>query len=74
MEISLLELGYFTERDCKKLESILNHKTFMDLIVSHSNYAGNCSLIIKTDYDAPEEDIIRTFMFVALNELARLVR
>ena len=71
MEIPLTELGYFTERDCKRLKSILDHQSYMDFTLGYSNYAGNCNLVLKSDYDAPEDEIVEMFVYVALFELAR---
>lgn len=73
-EYSLAELGYFSETECKNLKRILEDKTFMHFHIAWSNYAGNCTLIIKTDYEDSEDAIKNFFLGFALSELARVRR
>lgn len=49
----------------KKMEG----KTFMNFEVAYSNFAGNCTLIIKTDYEAEPQKIKNFFLYFALNQL-----
>lgn len=71
MEYSFDELGYFSENECIELKNKLNHKSFMDFTVGWSNYAGNCTLIVRTDYEGSESEIKNFFLSMALSELAR---
>ena len=57
---SLTELGYFTERQADKIVELTNGATIMKFKVGYSNIAGNCTIVISTDYDSPEYEI-RTF-------------
>ena len=65
------ELGYFTERDIQRLAARLNGKTFMRFQMDCANCAGNCTLIVKTDYDAQADEIKQFFLSFALRELAK---
>lgn len=57
MEIYLgNELGNLCVDDCKSIKTIMDDATFYKFKVSWSNYAGNCQLIVKTDYPAGNED------------------
>ncbi len=71
MEYPLSELGYFTEDECKTIIKKLDGKTYMKFHISYSNYAGNCILVIKTDYKESPEEIKNFFMWLALAELAK---
>ena len=72
MEYRLHELGYFTDTACQRIKEKLEGKTYMHFQIGWSNWANvNCVLIIKTDYDATPEEIKNTFIWLALNELAR---
>ena len=69
-EYAFTELGYFTEQTCEKIKKVMDDKTFMNFRVSWSNYAGNCTLIICTDYEDTEENIKSFFLHVALAHIA----
>ena len=57
MEIYLgNELGNLCVDDCKSIKAIMDDATFYKFKVSWSNYAGNCQLIVSTDYPAESED------------------
>ena len=56
----LTELGYLTEKQAEKITRLTDNSTYMNIRVFWSGDAGNCTLCIMTDYDAPEEEI-RTF-------------
>jgi len=71
MEYPLTNLGYFTERECRSLKHKLDGKTFMNFEIGWSNYAGNCTLVLKTDYQDSEEHIVNFFLGFVLSELAR---
>ncbi len=65
------ELGYFTEKECENIKNALDGKTYMHFSIKWLNCAGNCILIVRTDYeDTTEENIKRFFLHVALSELA----
>lgn len=69
------ELGYFAERDCKAFKNALEGSTFMNFHISWSNWAGNCTLIVRTDYEETTEDDMKNFfLFAALNKLSDLQR
>lgn len=72
-EYCLDELGYFLESECENIAKALNGKTYMDFEVTWSNWAGNCTLIVATDYDGTEEEIKRKFIRCAFSELARIL-
>lgn len=65
------ELGYFTDSEIKGIAERMNGKSSMHFEVGSSNYAGNHTLIVRTDYDDTEEEIKRFFLHVAMSELAR---
>ena len=69
-EYAFTELGYFTEQTCEKIKKVMDDKTFMNFRVSWSNHAGNCTLIICTDYEDTEENIKSFFLHVALAHIA----
>jgi len=64
------ELGYFTAGDIHRIAAKLNGKTFMRFKVGYSSCAGNCTLIVYTDYEAPEAEIKAMFLHAALETLA----
>ena len=70
-EYIFTELGYFTEKECENIKNALDGKTYMNFSITWSNCAGNCTLIVRTDYEDTEENIKRFFFHVALSELAR---
>ena len=70
-EYIFTELGYFTKKECENIKNALDGKTYMNFSITWSNYAGNCTLIVRTDYEDTEENIKRFFFHVALTELAR---
>lgn len=63
------ELGYFTKSSCEKIKKKMQGKTYMNFDVGYSNFAGNCTLIIKTDYEAEPKKIKNFFLYCALNQL-----
>lgn len=68
------ELGYFTPSTVEKIKEIMNGKTFMNFKVSYSSYAGNCTLIVKTDYDDTEEHIKNFFLSALIENMAMAIR
>lgn len=73
-EYTFSELGYFTKSECENIKAAIDGKTYMRFQVGYSNFAGNYTLIIKTDYDETEEEIKNTFLHCCLSALARAVR
>lgn len=65
-EYTFEELGFFTEKQIKKIKEKMEGKTFMNFKVLCSNYAGNCILIIATDYKASKTKIKNFFLNAAL--------
>ncbi len=63
------ELGYFSQRECEKIREKLQGKTFMRFGVGWVNQAGNCNLVISTDYDAPESEVKEMFLHAALSAI-----
>lgn len=72
MEIYLgNDLGNFVEKDCQSIKKLMDGKSYYKFEVSWSNFAGNCQLIVKTDYpNASEEDVKRMFLHVLTSEVA----
>lgn len=70
-EYTFTELGYFTENIIDGIKKAMQGKTFMNFEITSSNYAGNCILIIKTDYEASESKIKEMFLSAALYELSK---
>lgn len=76
-EYYFTELGYFFESELKEIKEIMEDKTFMRFKISWSNSAGNCILIIKTDYydkdisyEENEKDIKEFFLHCMISALA----
>jgi len=73
-EYSFPELGYFTASSIEGIKKAMHGKTYMNFDIKASNYAGNYTLIVRTDYDASEEEIKGMFLGVALEQLAKAYR
>ena len=77
MEIYLGDdLGNLSEMDCQSIKSIMDGETYYNFNVSWSNYAGNCQLIISTDYPdkVDEEQVKNTFMHAYFSKTAYISR
>lgn len=70
-EYVFTELGFFTKDSCERIKAAMDGRTFMNFKVEYSNCAGNCTLIICTDYEDTEENIKNFFLHCALESLAR---
>ena len=68
-EYVFTELGYFTETTCKNIKAALEGTTFMSFKISWSNRAGNCTLIVATDYEDTEQEIKNFFLACALQHI-----
>ena len=71
-EYVFTELGYFTKSECEAIKKAMDGKTYMNFKVSFSNCAGNCTLIVKTDYEDTESEIKNFFIACALSEILRI--
>ena len=70
-EIDMSELGYFSAGTIHRIAAKLDGKTYMHFKVGYCNNAGNCTLIILTDYDkTTEPEIKRFFLHAVLEALA----
>lgn len=65
------ELGYFLESECQAIKDALQGKTYMNFDISWSNQAGNCTLIVSTDYEDEPQEIKNFFLNCALSEIYR---
>lgn len=69
------ELGFFTETTCKTLEKVLDGKSFFGFQVKHSSYAGNCTLIVRSELnDYNNEEMGKMFLHCSVEELAHMAR
>ena len=73
-EYAFPELGYFSAGEIHQLAGVMDGHTYMRFKVGYCNYAGNCTLVIYTDYESPEEDIKGFFLGCALSALLRIAR
>lgn len=70
-EYTFAELGYFTDSQINGIKKAMQGKTFMNFDIASANNAGNRTLIVKTDYEADEQEIKNFFLGVALDMLAK---
>ena len=67
------EFGNLVQQDCVAIKEIMDGESYYRFNVSWSNYAGNCRLIVKTDYpEANEDEIRKMFLHVLACKTARL--
>lgn len=65
------ELGNLCEQDCKSIKRVMEGATYYNFEISWSNYAGNCQLIVKTDYpEANEAEVKRMFVSAFFSTMA----
>jgi hypothetical protein len=69
-EYIFTELGYFTEGECEVIKKNLQGKTYMNFDIAWSKCGGNCTLIVKTDYEDTESEIKNFFLGFALRYFA----
>ena len=76
MEIYLgNEFGNLAQQDCAAIKEMMDGESYYRFNVSWSNYAGNCRLIVKTDYPEPREEEVKTmFLHVLACKTAGLHR
>ena len=70
MKQYVFENCYFTENVCLKVKEKLEGKTYMHFHITWSNCAGNCTLIIETDYKDTPRRIKDFFLYCAISYLA----
>lgn len=68
------ELGYFLESELQAIKDALQGKTYMKFDISWSNQAGNCILVLGTDYEDEPQNIKNFFLNCALSEIYRSKR
>lgn len=73
-EYVFTELGYFDERQCEAIKEAMQGKTYMNFEVKWGNVAGNCTLIICTDYEDTESEIKNFFLHCALGQIFEIKR
>ena len=62
-EYVFTELGFFTQKNCERIKNAMEGRTYMHFHISWSNCAGNCTLIVATDYNETEEHIKQLFLY-----------
>ena len=73
-EYTFEELGYFSERECEAIKEQLQGRTYMNFDIAWSNCAGNCTLIVRTNYEDTEKEIKNFFLHCALGMIFQLKR
>ncbi len=63
------ELGYFAERECQAIKDCLQGYSYMHFDIAWSNHAGNCILVLRTDYEDTPENIKNFFLHCALGQI-----
>lgn len=70
-EYTFEELGYFTERECQAIKDSLQGHSYMDFDIVWSNQAGNCILILRTDYRDTSENIKNFFLHCIISQIVK---
>ena len=73
-EYTFEELGYFTERECEAIKEQLQGYSYMNFDIAWSNCAGNCTLIVRTDYEDTEKKIKNFFLHCVISTIFQLKR
>lgn len=68
------ELGYFSERECAAIKDELQGYSYMNFDIAWSNCAGNCTLILRTNYEEEPQEIKNFFLHCALGKIFELKR
>lgn len=75
------ELGNFQVCECEAIKERLQGRSFLRFDVSWSNWAGNCTLIVRSGIEAhadgsevTEQELTEMFLHVALGEIWQLTR
>lgn len=69
MKQYIFDHWYLTETNCKNIKEKFEGKSYMHFHISWSNEAGNCTLIVGTDYEESEEYIKDFFLFCVITSL-----
>ena len=68
-ELYFDKLGNFTEQDCKNIKKMMNGSTFYCYNVGWSNWASNCSLIVKANCSAEDKEQAKgMFVYTAIEK------
>ena len=68
-ELYFDKLGNFTEKDCKNIKNMMDGSTFYNYSVGWSNWASNCSLVVKADCgDGDKERAKKMFLYAAISK------
>ena len=67
------ELGFFSEGQLEDLKEAFDGKTYMNFKIGYSNCAGNCTLIVSTDFEGTEEEIKNFFLSCAVSSLCNVL-
>ena len=65
--------GLFTERQAKSIKEKLSGKTYFNFEIEYSNYAGNYSIIVRSNNTSghTQEELLGMFYYCCLCELAK---
>ena len=69
VEICLNDLGYFTQTQAEKIKQKMTDKSFYKFEISYSNWAGNCTLIVRTKQDTTQQELKEMFLHCCLWEI-----
>lgn len=67
-ELYFDKLGNFTEKDCKNIKNMMDGSTFYNYSVGWSNWASNCSLIVKADCSEEDKERAKKCSFMRPSE------
>lgn len=68
-ELYFDKLRNFSEKDCKNIKKMMDGSTFYNYVVGWSNWAGNCSLIVKADCcKQDKEESKGMFLYAAISK------
>ena len=73
-EIYFEELGYMTANQCATIKRVMEGQTYMNFQVNCSNYAGNCTLMCSTTYEASETEIRNFFLSALISKMAMIIK
>lgn len=66
------ELGYFTEKQCHAIKDVMQGETYMHFDIAWSNHAGNCTLIVRSNYETNPRKIQELFLHCVLGQILKL--
>lgn len=68
-ELYFNKLGNFTEQECKDIKKMMDGSTFYNYVVGWSNWASNCSLIVKAECGTQEKEQAKgMFLYAAIGK------